>query len=95
MTNFLNNLNKICKSVSSEVFKNSLLKIIRPSPNSLFNISDSLGIKLLTRLYLGLIHRRDHNHSFQDTINTLRPCRLESESTTDFSSAPQKFQGPL
>ena len=43
---------EIRKSVSNEVFKNSLLKFIRPSPNSLFNISDSLRVKLLTRLRL-------------------------------------------
>ena len=40
----------ICKSESYEVFKNSVLKFIRTSPNSLFNVSDSLGIKLLTSL---------------------------------------------
>ena len=39
---------EIRKSVSYEVFKNSLLKFTRPSPNNLFNVSDSLGIKLLT-----------------------------------------------
>ena len=43
---------EIRKSVSYEVFKNSLLKFMRPSPNSLFNISDSLRVKLLTRLHL-------------------------------------------
>ena len=69
-----NNLNaEIRKSVSYEVFKNSLLKFIRPSPNSLFNESDNLGIKLLTRLRIGLSHLREHkfNHNFQHTINPL------------------------
>ena len=62
-----NNLSpEICKSVSYEVFKNSLLKFVRPSPNSLFTVSDSLGIKFLTRLRLGLSHFREHkfNHNF-------------------------------
>ena len=45
---------EIRKSVSYEVVKNSLLKFIRPSPNNLFHVSDSLGIKLLIRLRLGL-----------------------------------------
>ena len=46
-----NNLSlEICKSESHEVFKNSVLKFIRTSPNSLFNVSDSLGIKRLTSL---------------------------------------------
>ena len=47
------------KSVSYEVFKYSSLTFIRPTPNSLFNASDSLGIKLLTRLRLGLSHLRE------------------------------------
>ena len=75
-----NNLSaEIPKSVSYEVFKNLLLKFIRPSPNSLFNASDSLGIKLVTRLSLGLSHHREHkfNHNFQDTINPLCSCSLE------------------
>ena len=73
---------EIRKSVSYEVFKNSLLKSIRLSPNSLFNVSVSLGIKLLTRLRLGLSHLREHNinHYFHNTINPLCPCSLESES---------------
>ena len=82
-----NNLNpEFCKSVSYEVFKNSLLKFIRPSPNSLFNVSGSLGIKLLTRLSLGLSHLREHkfNQNIQVTISPLCSCSLESESTTHF-----------
>ena len=78
---------EIRKSVSYEVFKNSLLKFIRPSPNSLFNVSDSLGIRS------GLSHLREHkfSHNFQDTINPLCPCSLESESTTHFFLRCQNF----
>ena len=89
-----NNLSaEIPKSVSYEVFKNLLLKFIRPSPNSLFNASDSLGIKLVTRLSLGLSHHREHkfNHNFQDTINPLCSCSLEWESTTYFFRLCQNF----
>ena len=87
---------EICKSVSYEVFKNSLLKFIRPSLNSLLNVSDRFVIKLLTRLRLGLSHLREHefNHNFQDTINPLCPCSLESESTTHFFCALPKLHGP-
>ena len=88
------NLNlEICKSVSYEVFQNSLLKLIRPSPNSLFNISDSLGIKLLTRFCLGLSHVREHKfiHNFQDTINPLCSCSLELELITYFFLRCQNF----
>ena len=89
-----NNLSpEIRKSASYEVFKNSLLKFLRPSPNSLFNVSVSLGIKILTRLLLGLSHFREHkfNHNFQDTINPLCPCSLELESTTHFFLRCQNF----
>ena len=88
------NLNlELRKSVSYEVFKNPLLKLIRPSPNSLFNISDSLGIKLLTRFRLGLSHVRKHKfiHNFQDTINPLCSCSLELELTTYFFLRCQNF----
>ena len=84
---------EIRKLVSYEVFKNSLLKFIRPSPNSFFNVSDSIGIKLLTRLPLGFSHHREHkfNHNFQDNINRLCSCSLESESTTHFFLRWQNF----
>ena len=64
---------EVCKSVLHEVFKNSLQKFIRSSPNSLFNVFGFLEIKLLTRLRLGLSYLREHkfNHNFQDTINPL------------------------
>ena len=86
-----NNLSQeICKSVSYEVFKDSLLQFIRPTPNSLFNVSSSLGIN---RLCLGLSHLREHksNHNFQDTINSLCSCSLESESTTHYFLCFQDF----
>ena len=42
-----------CKSVFYEVLKNLLLKFIRPSPNSLFYVSDSLKvIKMFTLRFL-------------------------------------------
>ena len=89
-----NNLNpEIHKSVSYGVSENSLLKFIRSSPSSLFNVFDSLGIKLLTRLRLGLSHLREHkfNRNFQDTINPLCSCSLESESTTPSFLRCQNF----
>ena len=38
---------EIRKSISCEAFKNSLLKFIRPSPNSLFNVSEVLESNFL------------------------------------------------
>ena len=59
----------------------------------MFNVSDSLEIKLLTRLCLDLSDLREHkfSHNFQDTINPLRPCSLESELTTHFFLRCQNF----
>ena len=40
-------------------FRNNILKFIRPSQNSIFNIHNPYRIKLLTRLRLGLSHLND------------------------------------
>ena len=50
------------------VFRKELLKFIRTGPNSNYNINDTKGLKLLTRLRLGLSHLGDHKfrHNFQD-----------------------------
>ena len=45
-----------------------------------------MGLKLLTRLRLGLSHLNEHrfNHNFQSCINPLFSCSLAIESTTHF-----------
>ena len=45
-----------------------------------------MGIKLVTRLRLGLSHLREHKfkHSFQDTLNPLCNCGMDVESSTHF-----------
>ena len=57
------------------IFKNLLLKIGRPIQNSIFKIHDPLGIKLLTRLRLGLSHLNEHRfrHNFQDYVSHYVP----------------------
>ena len=84
---------EIRKSVLYEVFKNLLLKFVKPSPNSLFHVYDIFGIKLPTRLHLDLSHLKEHkfNHNFQDTINPLCSCSFESESTNHFFLHCQNF----
>ena len=49
-------------------------------------MSQSKGIKLFTRLRLGLSHLREHKfkHSFQDTINPFCNCGQDIESATHF-----------
>ena len=58
----------IRNSASLNTFKKKLLNFI-PCANSIFDIHNPLGIKLLTRLRLGLSHLHEHKckHCFQDT----------------------------
>ena len=65
-------------------------------PNSLFNITDIYGIKLLARLRVSLSHLREHKfrHDFQDTINPLCSCSLEIESASHFFLRGQNFVIP-
>ena len=75
------------------IFKNLLLKIGRPIQNSIFKIHDPLGIKLLTRLRVGLSHFNEHRfrYNFQDCLNPLCSCSLEVESNIHFFLHCQHF----
>ena len=65
-----NNLDlKIRNSKTFSAFKKSILKFIRPFSNSIFNCHSTKGIKLITRLRLGLSHLREHK--FQDNFRIL------------------------
>ena len=78
-------------STSYNVFKNSILKFIRPSPNKIFQCHNPKVIKLVTRLRLGLSHLREHKfkHSFQDTLNPLCSCGVDIATTLIiFSTVP-------
>ena len=82
-----NNLDKsIRNSESFSIFKKNILKFIRPSPYSIFNCHNPKGVKLLTRLRLGLSHLRDHKskHSFQDSLNPICNCGTDVETTTHY-----------
>ena len=76
----------IRNSESLNVFKNSLLKFIRPSGNSVFNCHNPRGVKLLTRLRLGLSHLREHKfkHGFQDSLNPICSCGNDIETSAHF-----------
>ena len=71
---------------SYESFRKALLNVIRPSENKIFNIYDQVGIRLLTRLRLGLSHLCEHKfrHNFEDTLNPLCSCSIEAETTLHF-----------
>ena len=57
-----------------------------PAQRKTFNINDSVGVKLLTRLRLGFSHLREHKfrHGFRDILNPLCPCSVEIETTTHY-----------
>ena len=71
---------------SYSMLRKSLLKFGRPSPNHIYKIHDPLGLKLLTRLRLGLSHLNEHRfyHNFDSCINRLCSCSLEVEPTKHF-----------
>ena len=74
------------KAESLLLFKTNILKFKRPSPNSVYNCHNPKGLKLITRLRLGLSHLREHKfkHNFQDTINLLCSYGIDIESTEHF-----------
>ena len=79
----------IRKSDSLNVLQLSLLKFVRPVVNSVFELNNPYGLKLLTRLRLGLSHLRYYKfrHNFQDCINLICVCGL----AIDRSSHPEVF----
>ena len=76
----------IRKSKSYAIFRNALLKIGRPIQCSVYRIHNPMGLKLLTRLRLGLSHLNEHrfNRNFQSCINPSCSCSLAIELTTHF-----------
>ena len=62
------------------------MQFIWPSPNSIFNCYNPKGVKLLTRLRLGLrhLHDRKFKHSFQDSLNPICNCGTDVETTTHY-----------
>ena len=76
----------IRNSESLNIFKKSLLKFIRPSANSVFHCHNLKGVKLLTRLRLGLshLHQDKFKHGFQDTLNPICSCGNDIETSAHF-----------
>ena len=74
------------KSESLNIFKKSILKFIRPSQNRVYNCRKPKGIKLLTRLRVGLSHLREHKfkHIFEDTLNPICNCGEDIETTSHY-----------
>ena len=82
-----NSLNIDIRNPSSiNVVKKELLKFVRPEPNSIYNINDTKGLKLLIRLRLGLSHIGNHKfrHNFQDYVSPMCYCVQDIETKTHF-----------
>ena len=67
-------------------FRNALIKFGRPIPKPIYKVHNPVGLKLHSRLRLGLSHLNQHNfnHNFQDCLNPLCSCSLEVESISHF-----------
>ena len=78
--------NNIRNSESVSAFKKQILKFMRPSPSSTFNMHNPHGIKLLTRLRVGLSHLREHKfrHNFQNSLDPFCNCGRHIETTIYF-----------
>ena len=74
------------KPDSIGILKKLILSFIRPLPNKVSNSRNPQGLKLLTRLRLGLSHLRYHRfkHTFLDTINPFCTCASDIETTLHF-----------
>ena len=68
------------------IFKSNTLKFFRPTPRSFFNCYSHKGIRLMTRLRLGLsrLHEHKFNQNFQNCINPPCSCAMDIESTSHF-----------
>ena len=67
---------------------------MRPTPNRTFNFHNLIGIKLITRLRLGLSHLRDYKfkHNFLDCLNPICCCGKDIETTVLYLRYAQFFQ---
>ena len=76
----------IQKSDCISIFKKRILSFLRPLPIKVSNSHNPQGLKLLTRLRLGLSHLRYHKfkQNFLDTINPLCSRGPDIETTLHF-----------
>ena len=59
---------------------------MRPTSNRPFNCHNPIGIKLITRLRLGLSHLKDHKfkYNFLDRLNPICCCGKDIETTVHY-----------
>ena len=73
-------------SETINAIEQKLLPFIRPLENNIFNIFNPEELKLLTCLRLRFSHLNEHRfqHNFQECLNPLCSCSLETENTSPY-----------
>ena len=74
------------EAASLSIFKSSLLKLIRPRKQPIFNVHNPIGVKRIFQLRVGLSPLKSHkkNHNFQDTPLDICNCLITAETTHHF-----------
>ena len=77
---------EIQNAPSLNIFKNNMLKFIRPIANNIFGCHNLKGYKYLMRLRLGLSHLNEHKfkNDFQNASNPHCTCGCNVENTCHF-----------
>ena len=67
-------------------FKKSQLIYFKTDENSVFDVHNPIGIKLLNRLRLNFSHLKEHKfrHNFRDTINPISLSDAETETNSHY-----------
>ena len=86
----LENIDLQIRNLSYPTFRKHFIDEFRPIANSVFNIHNPVGIKLLTRLKLGLTHLNEHrfNHKFQNCTSPTCICIVLRRVNSSFLLAP-------
>ena len=82
-----NKLDVNIRSLSSlSKFKKALSDSVKTDGNSLFDIHDPIGVKLLNRLRLNFSHLNEHKfrYGFHDTLHPIYNCNSEVETTSHY-----------
>ena len=76
----IRNLPSVC------IFKKLLLIYVKTDENSVFDVHNPKGFKLLNRLRLNFSHLNEHKfcHNFQDTVNLFCLSNDETETTSQY-----------
>ena len=77
---------EIKKSETLGKFKARIMRFIKVTKRSTFNVHDSIGVRLVTRLPLDLrqLNELKFRHSFSDIVSPICDCGSEIESSEHF-----------